>query len=123
MGAISEKNENYIGTRKPVHYFNNLKEEEKNAIIKVHPEYGRIVCRCEGITEGEIIEAIHRNPGARDVDGVKRRTRGGMGRCQGGFCSPIVVSIIARELGVTFESVTKSGSASIINYGKTKGDN
>lgn len=123
MGAISEKNENYIGMRKPVHYFNDLSVEEKNAIIKEHPEYGRIVCRCEGITEGEIIEAIHRNPGARDVDGIKRRTRSGMGRCQGGFCSPIVVSIIARELSVPFESVTKSGSDSIINYGKTKGDN
>ena len=123
MGVIFEKNENYIGTRKPVHYFNNLSVEEKNAIIKEHPEYGRIVCRCEGITEGEIIEAVHRNPGARDVDGIKRRTRSGMGRCQGGFCSPIVVSIIARELGVPFDSVTKSGSASIINYGKTKGGN
>ena len=123
MGAISQKNENYIGTRKPIHYFNDLSEEEKNAIIKEHPEYGRIVCRCEGITEGEIIEAVHRNPAARDVDGIKRRTRSGMGRCQGGFCSPIVVSIIARELGVPFEGVTKSGSDSIINYGKTKGDN
>ena len=121
MGAISEKNENYIGTRKPVHYFNSLSVEEKNAIIKEHPEYGRIVCRCEGITEGEIIEAIHRNPGARDVDGIKRRTRSGMGRCQGGFCSPIVVSIIARELSVPFDAVTKSTSNSIINYGKTKG--
>jgi len=123
MGAISEKNDNYIGTRKSIHYFNDLSAEEKNAIIKEHPEYGRIVCRCEGITEGEIIEAVHRNPIARDVDGIKRRTRSGMGRCQGGFCSPIVVSIIARELGVPFESVTKSGSASIINYGKTKGGN
>lgn len=123
MGIISEKNQNYVGTRKPVHYFNDLSTEEKNAIIKEYPEYGRIVCRCEGITEGEIIEAVHRNPGARDVDGIKRRTRSGMGRCQGGFCSPIVVSIIARELSVPFNSVTKSGSDSIINYGKTKGYN
>ena len=71
----------------------------------------------------EIVEAIHTNPGARDVDGVKRRTRGGMGRCQGGFCSPTVVAILARELGIAFEDVTKFGGDSVINYGKTKGGN
>ena len=97
--------------------------EEKNEIIKRDSRYGRIVCRCEGVTEGEIVEVIHTNPGARDVDGVKRRTRGGMGRCQGGFCSPIVVDILARELNIPFESVTKFGGGSVINYGKTKGDN
>ena len=83
--------------------------------------YGRIVCRCEGITEGEIVDAILRNPGARDIDGVKRRTRSGMGRCQGGFCSPGVIEIIARECGVPFENVTKFGKGSVINYGRTKG--
>ena len=77
----------------------------------------------EGITEGEIVEAILNNPPATDLDGVKRRTRSGMGRCQGGFCSPTVVEVIARELGVPFESVTKFGNGSVINYGKTKGDN
>ncbi len=123
IGALGAKKTDYVATRKPVHYFNELSLEEKNEIIKNQPAYGRIVCRCEGITEGEIIEAVHRNPGARDVDGIKRRTRSGMGRCQGGFCSPIVVSIIARERGAAFESVTKAGKNSIINYGKTKGDN
>jgi glycerol-3-phosphate dehydrogenase len=97
--------------------------EEKNEIIKKDPRYGRIVCRCEGITEGEIVEAILTNPGARDVDGVKRRTRSGMGRCQGGFCSPIVVEILARELGVSIDKITKFGGDSVINYSKTKGDN
>ena len=80
------------------------------------------LCRCEGITEGEIVEAIHTAPGATDVDGIKRRTRSGMGRCQGGFCSPIVVEIIAREKNMAFEDVTKFGKGSVINYNKTKGD-
>ena len=122
IGALGAKNESYTATRKPVHYFHALSMEEKNEIIKEHPAYGHIVCRCEGITEGEIVEAIHRNPGARDIDGIKRRTRSGMGRCQGGFCSPIVLSMIARERGEAFESITKAGKNSMINYGKTKGD-
>ena len=100
-----------------------LSMEEKNEIIKKDPAYGRIVCRCEGITEGEMVEAIRTNPPARDLDGVKRRTRSGMGRCQGGFCSPVVVELISRERGIAFEEVTKFGKGSIINYGRTKGDN
>ena len=103
--------------------FRELSTEEKNEIIKRDGRYGRIVCRCEGVTEGEIVEAIHTNPKPSDVDGVKRRTRGGMGRCQGGFCSPTVVELIARERGIPFESVTKFGGESVINYQRTKGDN
>ena len=122
-GLKAEVKADYNPIRKPAHYFRELSMEEKNEIIKRDPRYGRIVCRCEGVTEGEIVEAIHTNPGATDVDGVKRRTRGGMGRCQGGFCSPIVVDILARELNIPFESVTKFGKGSVINYGKTKGDN
>lgn len=106
----------------PAHAFNNMSLEEKNEVIAKDARYGRIVCRCEGITEGEIVAAIHTNPRATDVDGIKRRTRSGMGRCQGGFCSPIVVQILARELGVSVEEVTKFGKGSVINYGKTKGD-
>ena len=123
MGFEAEIKADYDPTRKSAHYFQTLTIEEKNEIIKKDPRYGRIVCRCEGITEGEIVEAIHRNPKASDVDGVKRRTRSGMGRCQGGFCSPIVVDILARENGCAFEDVTKFGKGSVINYGKTKGDN
>ena len=78
------------------------------------------MCRCESVTEGEIIEAIHRNPGARDVDGVKRRTRAGMGRCQGGFCLPYVMDILSRELDIPYESITKLGQGSEIAAGKTK---
>lgn len=101
--------------------FNKMTDEQKNEVIKKDPAYGNMVCRCEGISEGEIVAAIRTNPGARDVDGVKRRTRSGMGRCQGGFCSSIVVEILARELNIPYEQVTKSGGASIINYGRTKG--
>ncbi len=119
---LSRKND-YNPVHTPAHAFNNMSLEKKNEIIAKDPRYGRIVCRCEGITEGEIVAAIHTNPGAADVDGIKRRTRSGMGRCQGGFCSPIVVEILARELGVSIEKVTKFGKGSVINYEKTKGDN
>ena len=122
-GLKADKKTDYNPTRRPSHYFRELSMEEKNEVIKKNPRYGKIVCRCEGITEGEIVEAILNNPPATDLDGVKRRTRSGMGRCQGGFCSPTVVEVIARELGMPFESVTKFGNGSVINYGKTKGDN
>ncbi len=107
-------------TRPANHAFHEMDMAGKNEIIKKDPRYGKIVCRCEGITEGEIVAAIHDNPPALDIDGVKRRTRSGMGRCQGGFCSPTVVELISRELKVAYESVTKSGKDSIVNYGKTK---
>jgi glycerol-3-phosphate dehydrogenase len=121
QGLVLTSNENYNPIRKPMHTFKNASIEEKNEIIKKNPSYGRIICRCETVSEGEILEAIRTNPPARDVDGIKRRTRSGMGRCQGGFCSPIVVQILARELGVGFEQIGKFGKGSTINYGKTKG--
>ena len=95
--------------------------EEKNKVIKRNPAYGRIVCRCESVTEGEILDAIRRNPKARDLDGVKRRTRAQMGRCQGGFCTPYIIELLARELNIPYESVTKFGGASVVNLEKTKG--
>ena len=122
-GIVLEKNTSFKPYRKPAHEFRESSIEEKNKVIARDPRYGRIVCRCEGITEGEIVEAIHTNPPARDVDAIKRRTRSGMGRCQGGFCSPIVVEILARELGVSIDEITKFGKGSVINYYKTKGDN
>ena len=121
-GLRAERREDYQPCRRPAHAFHEMSTQDKNEVIRKDPRYGRIVCRCEGITEGEIVEAIHRNPGATDVDGIKRRTRSGMGRCQGGFCSPTVVEILARELKIPFESVTKFGGGSVLNYGKTKGD-
>ena len=122
-GVVFEKRNDFLPYRKPAHEFRESTVEEKNKVIARDSRYGRIVCRCEGITEGEIVEAIHANPPARDVDAIKRRTRSGMGRCQGGFCSPTVVEILARELGVPIEQITKFGKGSVINYSKTKGDN
>ena len=106
--------------RKPFDWFRKLSVEEKEETIKADPSYGQYICRCEGVSKGEIIEAIRRNPGAKDLDAVKRRTRSGMGRCQGGFCSPSVVSIISSELGIPYESVTKCGTGSEINFRKIK---
>lgn len=98
----------------------NLTFEDQSALIKEKPAYGTVICRCESITEGEIIDAIHRIPGARSLDGVKRRTRAGMGRCQGGFCSPRVMEILSRELGIPMEEVTKSGGTSRLILGTNK---
>lgn len=114
------EDENFNPFRKSPHRFAEASLEEKNEIIKKDKSFGKIVCRCEGITEGEILEAIRSNPKARDLDGVKRRTRAQMGRCQGGFCSPYITELISKELGIDFCEVTKSGKGSYINVSKTK---
>ncbi len=106
--------------RKANHAFREMSVEEKNDVIKKEPSYGRIICRCESITEGEILDAIRANPKATDIDGVKRRTRAGMGRCQGGFCGTYVMELIAKEYGIPLEDVTKSGGDSKMVYGRTK---
>jgi glycerol-3-phosphate dehydrogenase len=116
----AEKNEKFHGERKPDYFFKNLSVEEKNKLIKNNPAYGRIVCRCEQITEGEIVRAIRENPPAKNIDAVKRRTRAGMGRCQGGFCQPHVAEILAREWNIPFENVTKNGSGSELVTGVSK---
>ncbi len=113
-------NNNFNPIRKPNYFFKNLSLEEKNALIKENPDYGKIICRCETVTLGEILTAIRENPKATTVDGVKRRTRAGMGRCQGGFCQPVIVSILSKEMGIPYEEVTKSGKGSNINIGRTK---
>lgn len=120
MGILGEKKADWNPCYEGITRFNELNDEEKNLLISKNSSYGRVVCRCEEVTEGEIIEAITKNPPARDIDGVKRRTRAGMGRCQGGFCMTAVAEILARELDVPFEEVTKSGGESVITYGKTK---
>ncbi len=121
MGLKKEENKDFNPVRRPMDFFKTLSKEEKNALIKERPSYGRIVCRCEEITEGEIIDALTLNPRAKDLDGVKRRTRSGMGRCQGGFCSPSVTELIAKISGVAYEDVTKTGEGSGINFERTKG--
>ncbi|WP_408071747.1 NAD(P)/FAD-dependent oxidoreductase [Butyrivibrio sp. JL13D10] len=119
--GLSEKT-GWIATRKGIRSTAGLSVEEMNELIKENPAYGTIVCRCESITEGEIIDAIHRPLGARSLDGVKRRTRAGMGRCQAGFCSPRTMEIINRELGIPYEKITKSGGKSNIILERTKGE-
>jgi glycerol-3-phosphate dehydrogenase len=103
---------NWNGARENTHAFSHMNDEEKHAFIQKNPAYGKIVCRCEQISEGEILDAIRRNPGARDMDSIKRRTRSGMGRCQGGFCGPQVMALLSRELGIGMEEVTKNGGES-----------
>ena len=112
--------EDFDPTRRPMHFFSALSVEEKNALIKERPEYAHVICRCETVTEGEILDAIRTNPRPTDVDGVKRRTRATMGRCQGGFCSPYIIDLLAKELGIDYTEVTKFGGKSYINLMKTK---
>ena len=119
-GISLKANPAFQTERRPLRHCRQMSMEMRNQLIQKEPRFGRVICRCEGITEGEIIEAIHKNPGATTLDGVKRRTRAGMGRCQGGFCTPSVIEILARELGVSMEQVTKSGGDSRLLAGKCK---
>ena len=98
-------------------WFKELPLEEKNEIIKENPAYGRIICRCETVTEGEILEAMAKNPKPVDLDGVKRRTRAQMGRCQGGFCSPYIMKLLAQNGNLA--TVNKTGKGYLVT-GKTK---
>ncbi len=100
--------------------FQDLSDEEQDKLIKKNPIYGRIICRCENITEGDIVDSIHRPVGARTLDGVKRRCRPGMGRCQGGFCGPKVQEILARELQIPWEEIVLEKKNSYILTGRTK---
>ncbi len=121
MGLELTPKADYSPYRKAPHFFRNASDEEKSRIIAEDKRFGRIICRCERVTEGEIVYAIRQNPKPLDMDGVKRRTRAQMGRCQGGFCSPYIVELLSRELGIPYEDVTKCGGESVINVGKTKG--
>lgn len=119
-GVGMKRKDNFNPIRKPSHWFREATIEERNRVIAKDGAYGRIICRCEEVTEGEIREAIRTNPPARDLDGIKRRTRAQMGRCQGGFCMPYVTEILAEELGIDCCKVTKSGYGSEVNVGRTK---
>ena len=116
----SEEDPQFVGTRKGILNPQELSREERMRLLEEKPAYGNIICRCEMVTEGEIIDAIRRPLGARSLDGVKRRTRAGMGRCQAGFCSPRVMEILARECGKTIGEITKAGGASKIVVGVNK---
>ena len=102
------KKADYRPERKGIPAVSAMSDEERAALIEKDPDYGKIVCRCESVTEGEIREAIRRKPGARSMDGIKRRVRAGMGRCQAGFCTPRVMEILSEELGVPMEEIRKN---------------
>jgi len=119
LGSPAEKPGWMPGREQPVRV-KELSTEELRAAIAKNPAYGRIICRCETVSEGEILDAIHAPAGARDIDGVKRRTRAGMGRCQGGFCGAKVLEILAAELHQPPETITKFGGMSNILLTKAK---
>ena len=108
----------FVATRRVVRP-REMDFEARQALIRENPAYGNIICRCEQVSEGEILDAIHRPLGARSLDGVKRRTRAGMGRCQAGFCSARVMDLLRRELGEDFE-ITKCGPGSAMTIGDGK---
>ena len=95
-----------------------LSLEEKARLIEENPDYGEVICRCEKVTKAEILQAIHNCLGVSTMAGIKYRTRSMMGRCQGGFCLPLVTQIISEYAGVPAEEVKKSGPAAVISYGR-----
>jgi len=103
---------------KGYHHVNEMALEERNKLINSNPNYGEIVCRCEEVSKGEIIDAMRRPLKCYTVDGIKRRTRPGMGRCQGGFCGPQVLKLISEELGISLEDVRKGYERSNVLVGE-----
>ena len=98
-----------------------MSEEERNELIKKDPRFGRIVCRCETVSEGEVVDIINRNAGATTIKGVKKRCRPGFGKCQGGFCEPLILEILSRELGKDPMDIRYDSNDSYILDSETKG--
>lgn len=121
-GLTLVEKEGFNPRREDIFHFSAAQPEDKRRLLRSNPQYGRVVCRCEQVTEAEIVQAIRRPVPALTVDAIKRRTRAGMGRCQGGFCGPRVVQILARELGLPVEWVSKDGLGSELFAGRTKGE-
>lgn len=119
-GLPSKLKENFNPRRVGIKKFASLSEAEQRELIQENPRYGHVICRCETVTEAEIIEAIRRPLGAKTLDGVKRRVWAGAGRCQGGFCGPRVIEILARELGISVDQVCKDSSGSALTAGKAR---
>ncbi len=113
-------NQGFDPIRRPRVRFHEASEEVKQSLIGENPQYANVICRCETITEAEIVDAIHRSAGGRTLNGIKRRCRPGAGRCQGGFCGPRVLEILARELEVTPEEIMQENAGSYILTGETK---
>ena len=121
QGKKAEKNPDFDPHRQGIPRLAKLPDAERAAYIEKNPAYGEIVCRCEEISRGEIVDALHRPIPCTTVDGVKKRCRPGMGRCQGGFCGPQVAKIISEECNIPLEAVRKAGEGSELLFGKTKG--
>lgn len=119
-GAALTLKDDFIKTRKGIIKFSDQTPEVQEKLIEKNPLYGNVICRCETVTEAEILEAIHRPLGAKSVDAIKRRVRAGMGRCQGGFCGPKVIEILARELGVSASEINKNNDGSYMVVGTTR---
>jgi glycerol-3-phosphate dehydrogenase len=119
-GLKLTENKDFIPIRKGIDNFFTATPEKQQQLIEENPLYGRIICRCEMITEAEIVKAVHSTIGAKDLDGIKRRVRAGMGRCQSGFCSPKITAILSRELNIPLTSVTKMGGSSYILNTQTR---
>lgn len=120
-GKASFRPKEVYRKRRPAINLSLVSTEERDELVRQNPAFGRIICRCEQISEGEILDAIRRPLGARTVKGVKKRVRPGMGRCQGGFCEPRVIEILARELGISPLEVRMDGEKSTMLTGLTKG--
>ncbi|MEG1010261.1 MAG: NAD(P)/FAD-dependent oxidoreductase [Ruthenibacterium sp.] len=120
QGNAVQSNEKFDPVRPAIPRAAELPDDQRNALIRENPDFGIVVCRCEEVSRGEIVAALHRPVPCDTVDGVKRRVRPGMGRCQGGFCGPFVAQIIAQELGAPLASVKKSGDGSELLFGSTK---
>ena len=120
LGADFEPKQDYIARRRGIVRFRGQTPEIQDQLIRSDPRYGNVICRCETVTEAEILQAIHRPLGARSMDAVKRRVRAGMGRCQAGFCGPKVLEILARELGCSPEEITKNEPGSNMVTGRTR---
>ena len=116
----AQKKADFNPRRKGIPCFAHMSDSEREQLIAKNPLYGKIVCRCENVTEGEIVDSIRRPLGATDLDGVKRRTRAGMGRCQMGFCTPRIMEILARELNKDMTEITKYGKGSNVVVGRTE---
>ena len=115
-----KENKNFNPIRVGIKHISHMSDKELEEAIKENSAYGHVICRCEVVSEAEIREAIRRTPGAKDLDGVKRRVRAGMGRCQMGFCTPKIMEILSEELGISMEEVSKRGKGSEVVEGRIK---
>lgn len=119
-GRGLEQKRDFNPYRRGISRFSDVDWHTREELVKKDAKFGRVICRCEMVTEGEIVQALHRNPPALTIDAIKRRTRAGMGRCQGGFCTPRIMEIMERELGIPMDQLTKKGVGSRIVLGRIK---